>query len=71
MHPLTFEYHKPTDKQFLDMSGCRAAARAYADYLEEMLPDGPDKTYILRKLRTLAMWANVSITRNADGSPRQ
>jgi hypothetical protein len=28
-------------------------------------------TYILRKLREVGMWANVSITRNPDGSPRQ
>ena len=35
------------------------------------LPDGPDKTYIVRKLCECAMWANVAITRCADGTPRE
>ena len=38
--------------------------------IEHLVPDGPDKTYILRKLREVAMWVNVAITRNPDGSPR-
>lgn len=52
------------------MAACRVAAKEYAETLELELPDGPDKTFILRKLRTVAMWANVAITRNSDGSPR-
>ena len=37
---------------------------------EALIPDGPDKTYMLRKFREVAMWANIAITRNPDGSPR-
>jgi hypothetical protein len=71
MHATTFEYLKPSEVQMERMQYCRDASKAYAKALEAMLPDGPDKTYCLRKLRTVAMWANVCITRNADGSPRQ
>ena len=38
---------------------------------ETFLPDGPDKTFALRNHRTTAMWANIAVTREADGSPRE
>jgi hypothetical protein len=66
----TFGYLKPTDDQSADMEEAREAARVYAGVIEVVLPDGPDKTYVLRKLREVAMWVNVAITREADGSPR-
>lgn len=65
-----FEYLKPTDEQSLHMSIVRSAAKEYADTLSAILLDGPDKTYVLRKLREVAMWANVAITRHANGAPR-
>jgi hypothetical protein len=70
LHASTFEYLKPTDQQMNDMQATRGAFRVMAEHLDEMLPDGPDKTYILRQLRDCAMWANIAITRNPDGSPR-
>jgi hypothetical protein len=70
LHKDTFGYSSPTDEQQASMQVCREAAAQYAVTLEEILPDGPDKTFVLRKLRTLAMWANVAITRHADGSAR-
>ncbi|PZP61211.1 MAG: hypothetical protein DI604_30235 [Delftia acidovorans] len=71
MHPTTFEYLKPTDEQVETMARVRAAAKAFCDVLAAELPDGPDKTYVIRKHRENAMWANVAITRQPDGSPRQ
>jgi hypothetical protein len=53
------------------MATIRAAAKAYSDVLERALPDGPDKTFILRAHRSNAMWANVAITRLPDGTPRE
>ena len=70
MHPSTFEYLKPTDSQVLAMGDARAAAHGYARALEVLVPDGPDKTYIMRKLREVAMWVNIAITLNPDGTPR-
>jgi hypothetical protein len=35
-----------------------------------LLPDGPDKTFVIRAHRSNAMWANVAITRLPDGTPR-
>lgn len=71
MHPSTFEYLKPTDEQLETMSALREAARTYQNALEELIPEGPDKTFVIRNHRTTAMWANVAVTRLPDGSPRQ
>jgi hypothetical protein len=70
MHSSTFEYLKPTDQQIEQMSNARVACANCAIELQLSVPDGPDKTYLLRKLREVAMWANVAITRNPDGTPR-
>lgn len=70
MHESTYEYLKPTDEQIARMAKVRAAAKAFNDVLERELPDGPDKTFVIRAHRSNSMWANVSITRQADGAPR-
>lgn len=70
MHESTYEYLKPTDEQVERMSRVRAAAKAYGAALEAELPDGPDKTFVIRGHRSNAMWANVAITRQPDGAPR-
>jgi hypothetical protein len=70
MHDSTFNYLKPTGYQTSVMQDLRQAAAQYSAALEHFLPDGPDKTYTLRKLREVAMWANVAVTRHPDGSPR-
>lgn len=70
LHESTFEYLKPTDAQLELMSDVRQDFKEFTKGIEENLPEGPDKTYVIRKLRECAMWANIAITRNADGSPR-
>lgn len=71
LHPSTFEYLKPTDVQIEQMAVVRAAAKVYSDILDSALPDRPDKTFVLRAHRSNAMWANVAITRQPDGAPRE
>lgn len=70
LDPETFNYLAPSEIQIKDMNIARNAAREYAGVLEIVLPEGPDKTYLLRKLREVAMWANIAITRETDGTPR-
>lgn len=69
LHPSTFEYLKPSDAQLQMMSVLRRASAEYAAALNALLPEGPDKTYILRTHRQNAMWMNVAVTRGPDGSP--
>lgn len=70
LHASTFEYLKPSDEQMETMNAMREASKEYAMRIDALVPDGADKTYILRKLRELSMWANVAITREANGEPR-
>lgn len=70
LHPSTFNYLKPTDAQMATMADVRRAFAMFAGTLEAALPEGPDKTYLMRRLREVGMWANIAITRQADGSPR-
>ena len=70
LHSSTFEYLKPTDAQLGAMNNLRAAAKVYCDALDAYLPDGPDKTFVIRAHRSNAMWANVAVTRLPDGTPR-
>lgn len=70
LHPETFENLHPSDTQMLAMEQLRQAAKVYAGQLEKALPEGADKTYVLRKFRETMMWANVCLMRQADGSPR-
>ena len=70
LDPSTFEYLKPSDTEMEAMAQAREAAKTYASVVDRFVHEGPDKTYILRELRTLAMWVNVAITRDQNGRPR-
>lgn len=70
LHNTTFEYLKPTDGQIETMAMVRELFSKFAMHLGDKLPDGPDKTYVMRQLRDCAMWSNVAITRQPDGAPR-
>src|SRR5665213_61850 len=71
LHTSTFEYLKPTDGQAEVMNSLRKTTADYAATIDQALDNGPDKIYILRRIRETAMWINVALTRNADGSPRR
>lgn len=70
LHPSTFDYLKPREEQINVMNGLREYTKEYAERIDMALDDGPDKTYILRRIRETAMWINVCLTHHADGSPR-
>ena len=71
LHESTFAYLQPTEQQIATMNQLRLGAASYAALLDQLLPNGPDKTYILRRVRETAMWVNVAVTREADGTPRK
>jgi len=60
-----------SDDQEAKLFILREAAKEYAHLLEVHLPEGPDKTYIMRKLRDISMWANTCVLRHSDGRPRE
>jgi hypothetical protein len=63
MHPSTYEYVKPSDEQKAQMAEVRLAAKVFSEVLERVLPEGPDKTFVIRAHRSNAMWANVATPR--------
>jgi hypothetical protein len=71
MHAKMFEPVKPTEVQSEAMEALRGEALNFAHVLDVYVPEGPDKTHLMRKFRDVVMWANVAIIRNADGSPRE
>jgi hypothetical protein len=70
LHESTFVYLQPTDAQIDAMNVVREGFAQFAEFLDAQLSDGPDKTYVIRKLRDCAMWSNVCLTREPDGTPR-
>jgi hypothetical protein len=52
------------------MNTVRQGFTSFAKFLDDQLPDGPDKTYLMRQLRDCGMWATVTIMRQPDGAPR-
>lgn len=71
MHSTTFEYLSLTHEQVEKMSNVRTAFAECAAKILINVPSGPHRTYLIRKLRECGMWANVAITRDADGGPRE
>ena len=67
----TFAYLKPTDDQMETMGEARTLVAEFAEKIHDLVPEGPDKTFILRSIRTVGMWINVAITRHSDGAPRE
>jgi hypothetical protein len=70
MHSSTFEYLKPTNSQLIIMEYIRKEFAKLASVIEENVPEGPDRIFAIKQLRTAGMWCNVAITRQPDGSPR-
>jgi hypothetical protein len=70
VHDSTFQYLKPSEQQVADMNTVRGAFAEVADVVLAKVPGSADRTYLLRKIRECAMWANVAITRTDDGTPR-
>lgn len=71
LHSSTFDYLKPRDGQLDVMQAVREETKKYAAFLDQALDEGPDKTYLLRKLREVNMWAMIALTRHANGTPRE
>ena len=71
LHPATFDSIVLRPGQIEVMNYLRFRSKLYAEEIDRALDDGPDKTYLLRKLRETAMWINVALTRLPDGTPRE
>jgi hypothetical protein len=71
MHEDTFQRLTPNDEQAAAIATMRSAFGLTVAAVLANVPEGPDRTYVIRQLRTCAMWCNMSITHQPDGSPRE
>ena len=69
-HPHVFTSVLPSEAQKARMDTMSTAFLGLLSYIHQHVPEGPDRTYVIRKVRETAMWCNVAIMRNPDGSPR-
>ena len=56
-----FTYHAPTGETIPKYNKVRNAALEFAHVINEMCPDGADKSAAIRKVREAVMTANASI----------
>lgn len=56
-----FTYHRPGAGQVERMKDLRECALEFALLIDESVPDGPDKSAAIRKLRECVMTANAAI----------
>ena len=70
LHPSAFEYLKPTEAQQKVMCELRQKFSDFVADVADALPFGSDKDHVIRLLRDAAMWANVALTRDDYGGPR-
>lgn len=58
-----FIYHKPTEEKATKFPIIRDKAKELAYILEDLCPNGREKSLALTKLEEVVMWANAGISR--------
>lgn len=56
-----FVYHAPTSDQLTAYEKLRSSAKEFAHAIDDLVPDGADKSAAIRKLRETLMTANAGI----------
>ena len=58
-----FTYHKPTPEKAVKFPVIRDKAKELAYLIEELVPNGREKSLAITKLEETVMWANAGISR--------
>jgi hypothetical protein len=56
-----FTYHAPSPDQLVAYEKLRSSAKDFAKAINDLVPDSPDKTAAIRKVREAVMTANAAI----------
>lgn len=59
-----FNYHKPDEAKAGVHEGVRGECKGLAYTLNELLPEGREKSLAITKLEEVMFWANAAIARN-------
>lgn len=60
-----FTHHKPNDLQIQVYKKIRETAKEFAIYLNEVCPEGREKSLAMTNLEQTVMWANAGIARHS------
>jgi hypothetical protein len=58
------------DKQ-ATLQALQEAAHTYASHVIELVPDGTDKTYLMRKFHEVTMWVQIAVSREMHAEKRE
>jgi hypothetical protein len=58
-----FAYHAPDPEKIEKHEHVRSECRKLAYYLNELLPEGREKSLVVTHLEDVMMWANAAIAR--------
>lgn len=62
-----FNFHAATTEEKRDAhTSVRQGCRSLADFLNEKLPDGREKSIVFTKLEEVMFWGNAALARNND-----
>jgi hypothetical protein len=61
-----FTYHSPTADQIPKYEEIRAAGRELANLLNDLCPEGREKSLAITHLEETVMWANAAIARQKE-----
>jgi hypothetical protein len=59
-----FTYHAPNETQVAQYNLIREEARHFARLINDLCPEGREKSLAITNLEETVMWANASIARN-------
>lgn len=59
-----FTYHAPSEKNVTKFPTLRSAAKQLAELINELCPEGREKSLAITKLEEVIMWANAGIARD-------
>ena len=64
-----FKYHPPrTERRRKEHEAVRDRALGFADFINEVLPEGREKSLAVTKVEEAMMWANAGLARQPDES---
>ena len=61
-----FDYHRPDQRLQAEHQGIRNALKANATFLNDVLPEGREKSLAITKLEEAMFWANAAIARQGE-----
>jgi len=60
-----------SDDRQAALQALQEAAHEYVSHVLELVPEGDDKTYIMRKLHEVTMWVQVAMSREVHAEKRE